>query len=158
MRINKIFLMLLVIVMIVSSVGCSETIWTKEYEYELNQSIENVTSVKIVRFDDNTKSVMEVIKTLDDISAKELLEDISTTSCRRHFGDRPTSYCEIIIYIEFQNGEAELIGPVVCGEKDKNGNLYQKREYFLYEDFCGVVVKYVEKDLILVPEFEAYLQ
>ena len=42
MRTNKVPLMLLVIVLLISSVGCSETIWTKEHEYDFLQNSENI--------------------------------------------------------------------------------------------------------------------
>ena len=156
MRINKIFLMILVIVMIVSLLGCRETIWTKEYEYDLLQSSENISSVKIMRYDDKTNSIVEVIKTLDEDSAKALYEDISTTSCREHFGDHPTAFDEIIIYIEYENSEADVISGVVCGTADKSGKWRDHAKHFRGEDFAKIVIKYVDREL--VPELERYLQ
>ena len=156
MRINKIFLMILVIVMIVSSVGCSETIWTKEYEYDFLQNSENISSVKIMRYDDKTNSIVEVIKTLDEDSGRALYEDFSATSCRKHFGDHPTGYGEVIIYIEYENGEADIIGFVNSGTVDKSGEWWVNLKHFSPDDFAMIVIKYVDREL--VPELEAAIR
>lgn len=155
-KINKIFLMILVIVMLISSVGCSETIWTKEYEYDFLQSSENISSVKIMRYDDKTNSIVEVIKTLDEDSGRALYEDFSATSCGKTFGDHASGYGEVIIYIEYENGEADIIGFVNSGTVDKSGEWGVNVKYFRPDDFAMIVIKYVDREL--VPELEAAIR
>ena len=156
MRINKIFLMILVIVMIVSSVGCSETIWTKEYEFTFSQSVNNVTSVKIVRYDDETESIIEVVKVLSDYEAEMLIADFTATGCRKHFGDHGTYYGYILVLISYENQEVDVIGPQNCAHIDENGEWSIQIKHFDDGDFCDIVLRYVDREL--VPELERYLQ
>ena len=157
MRINKVPLMLLVIVLLISSVGCSETIWTKEHEFTFSQSVNNVTSVKIVRYDDEeTRSIIEVIKTLNDDEAEMLLTDFTATSCRKHFGDHGTYYGDILVCISYENQEVDVIGPENCATIDENGVWSIGNKYFDDVDFCDIVLRYVDREL--VPELERYLQ
>ena len=109
-----------------------------------------------MRYDDKTNSIVEVIKTLDEDSGRALYEDFSATSCRKHFGDHPTGYGQVIIYIEYENGEADIIGFVNSGTVDKSGEWWVNVKYFYPEDFAMIVIKYVDREL--VPELEACFQ
>ena len=156
MRINKVPLMLLVIVLLISSVGCSETIWTKEHEFTFSQSVNNVTSVKIVRYDDETESIIEVVKVLSDYEAEMLIADFTATGCRKHFGDHGTYYGYILVLISYENQEVDVIGPENCAKIDENGVWRIRNKHFDDGDFCDIVLRYVDREL--VPELERYLQ
>ena len=147
MKLKRIALIPLFVLMIIVLTGC-------KYEYEFEQDLENVESVEIKRFDYETQSTT-AITTLDDNSAICMLNDFSSTSCRKHFGDHSRDYGRIIVYINYKNGEAEILGDYLSGYVDSTGKIHEKIQYFGGSDFCNIVLKYVDEDLVpeLVSEY-----
>lgn len=148
---QKIKCCVLAAAMIVFISGCNFI----KYSYTYEQSLDNATKVEICRYDYDTKSV-KVIDELDLDVASALLSDIASLDCYRPFGDHARSYGEIVIYITYANGEAEVIGMVNSATVDLNGEWHMKAYYYDYAQWCAVIIKYVDRQL--VPELEPYLE
>ena len=52
------------------------------------------------------------------------------------------------MYINYKNGEAEIIGTALSSKVDVEGNLHVKIRCFSRSDFCNIVLKYVDEDLV----------
>ena len=103
--------------------------------------------------------LQEYVESIDaDLEdAEELLQDISALPSHKHYGDFPMgSYGEIILYITYAGGEAEVVGMVNSASVRLDGVWWIKGYYFDSQQWCTVLTKYVDKEL--VPELEEYLK
>lgn len=142
---------LLAFVVFVTVTGCSFI----EYSYSYAQSPDNVAKVEIGRYDYWTKAI-EVISILDTDAAHSLLADLASLGCYRPFGDSSTDYGEIVVYIWYTSGEAEVIGMGNTAIIDLDGRWMMTGYYFDDTQWCEVVMKYVDPQL--VPELQRYLE
>lgn len=141
----------LAMVVLVAVAGCSLI----EYSYPYAQDMDKVEKVELCRYDYWAKTV-EAISVLDMDTAALLLSDIASLSCYRPFGDRSRDYGEIVLYISYTNGAAEVIGMVNTATVDLDGRWMMTGYYFDYAQWCEVVMKYVDPEL--VPELQRYLE
>lgn len=148
---KKIGCWVLAVAMSILASGCNFV----KYSYAYEQSLDNATKVEICRYDYDTKST-EVIDVLDLDVAFALLSDIASLDCYKPFGDHSRDYGEIVVYITYANGEAEVIGMVNSATVDLNGKWHIKAYYYDYAQWCAVIVKYIDPQL--VPEIEPYLE
>lgn len=123
-------------------------------EYQFDQSIENVEKVELCRYDCETNVTTPVMTFNEDIG-DALLTDIGTMDCYRP-GNRPRYYGEIVLLITYTNGEAEVIGMGDAASVDSEGAWSSKAYYFNETEWCTVVLKYVDAEL--VPELGEYLE
>ena len=97
MKLKHYGLLCLVLLFVFFITGCNRT-----YEYSFSQNLDNVEKVEICAYDHETETVI-LITVLDEANSKSLLEDIGALKCKRHFGDCPVSYGEIIVYITYKD-------------------------------------------------------
>lgn len=142
---------LLAMVVLISVAGCSFI----EYSYPYAQDLDKVEKVELCRYDYSTKSI-EVILKLDADTTSSLLTELSSLSCYRPFGDHSTYYGAIVLYISYTNGEAEVLGMRNSADVDLDGRWMMKGYYFDYAQWCEVVMRYVDPEL--VPELHRYLE
>lgn len=148
---KRIGICLLAMVVLVAVAGCSLI----EYSYSYAQDLDKVEKVELCRYDYWTKTV-EVISVLDMGTAALLLSDIASLSCFRPFGDSSTDYGEIVVYISYKNGEAEVMGMGNTATVGLDGRWMMTGYYFDDAQWCEVVMKYVDPQL--VPELQRYLE
>jgi len=126
-----------------------------KYTYVYDQSIDKVEKVEICRYDYATKTVTPVA-TMDAAPAENLLTDITLLDCYKAFGDGSRDYGEIVIYITYLDGTAEVQGMVNSASIDLEGNWWIKSYYFDYAQWCSVVLQYVDPEI--VPELGRYVE
>ena len=124
-------------------------------EYTFTQSLDQIVSVSICRYDYTRKSIVP-IKSLSEDDWQLLAEDISSLGVRRHFGDHKSDYGEVVVYISYKNSEAEVIGIWNVATVDSQGRWYIGYHYFESETFTKMLLKYI--DIELVPELNQYLE
>ena len=136
--------------------GCKRII----YQYPFDQTFSNVKKVEIFRYHyatNPTDDTLTLVTELDLEEAEELLQDISALPSYKHYGDFPMgSYGEIILYITYASGEAEVIGTVNSASVYLDGEWWIKGYYFDSKQWSTVLTEYV--DIELVPELEKYLR
>ncbi len=130
--------------------GCN-----KEYSYSFEQDIENIVSVEIMEYDYDTRSTTPII-TLDEETATALLSDFSNINYKRLSPPSGGNYGEIILYITYQNGEAEVIGYMDHAYVDDNGEWWPKGHIIDFYDWYDLIYKYVDKET--VPQLEEWYQ
>lgn len=123
-------------------------------QYTFTQSLDQIVSVSICRYDYTSKSIVP-IKSLSEDDWQLLAEDISSLGVRRHFGDHTSDYGEVVVYISYKNSEAEVIGIWNVATVDSQGRWYIGYHYFESETFTKMLLKYI--DIELVPELNQYL-
>ena len=135
--------------------GCDR----KVVQYSYNQTYPNVVKIEVFRYNYGSKSdedATTLITMLDLEKGKALLKDIAELPCYKHWGDFPLgSYGDIILYITYANGEAEVVGNVNSASVNTNGEWYIKGYYFDNKPWSEVLTKYIDKEL--VPELDKYL-
>lgn len=135
--------------------GCQR----KEYRYTFDQPFSNVVKVEIMRYHYATQtedSYTTTILELDLHTAESLLKEVSELPCYKHFMDPPTGYGEVILYITYANGEGEVIGFVNSASVREDGIWRRKVYYFNKAQWCEMLLKYVDAEL--VPELDKYMQ
>ncbi len=149
--IKRIVNCLLAIIVVIATTGCSFI----EYSYSYEQSLDNVAKVELCRYDYWTESI-EIISVLDMDTAYALLSDIASLSCYKPFGDHSTYYGDIVLYISYTNGEAEVNGMGNSAAVDMDGRWIMKGYYFDEAQWCEAVMNHVDSKL--VPELKRYLE
>lgn len=140
---QKIFLMILVVCLVVTTAsGCHRT-----YDYSFSQSVDHVKKVEICQYDFDTRTTTSLVH-LDSNQACALLSDIETLECKKHFGDHTEDYGEVVIYITYFDGTAEVIGLWNVALVDKEGLWHIGIEYFDANELCSIILKYVDEDLL----------
>lgn len=135
--------------------GCSLV----KYQYSFDQPYSNVIKMEVCQYHYATKredTYITPVAELDLEKAEELLRDISELACYKHFGDSSMNYGDIVLYITYSNGEAEVLGMVNSASVDTNGKWWMKVYYFDSTQWCAVLTKYVDPEL--VPELGRYLE
>lgn len=140
-----------VIAILITITGCDFI----TYQYPFEQSVENVEKVELCRYDYETDTASPLV-TLDEDTGDALLTDIGTLDCHKPFGDHATDYGEIVLFITYTNGEAEVVGWLNSATIDLEGEWWPKAYYFDSAEWCAVVLKYVDAEL--VPELGKYLE
>lgn len=126
-----------------------------KHKYPFDQSIENVKKVELCRYDYETDTASPLM-TFGEDTGDALLTDIEALDCYRPFGDPATDYGEIVLFITYANGEAEVVGWLNSATIDLEGEWWPKAYYFDSAEWCTVVLKYVDAEL--VPELGKYLE
>lgn len=145
MKKRKIISIFLVIAaLLIALPGCQQ----KAYSYPFTQDLENVVSVEIRKYDYDTKTT-EPYLSLDEDTAKSLLQDISAIDSYKQVGDFPRhEFSEVVVYISYANGDAEVIGNRNTGRVDSAGNWWIRPYYFKDPDWNEMMSKYIGADLI----------
>ena len=138
----------MILLLILFFTGCNRT-----YAYSFAQSLDNVDKVEICEYDYDSKSTSTIVA-LNHADAKALLNEINAMKCKRHFGDHTTNYGEVVIYITYTDGNAEVIGDRNVAQVDTNGNWHIGIEYFDTDQFLTLITKYVDSDLL--PDLDEY--
>lgn len=123
----------LITLVIISVTGCQRT-----YDYSFAQSIENVEKVEICEYDYYSHSTA-LIAVLDAEDADSLLSEIDAIECKRHFGDHTSTYGEVVVYITYADGTAEVIGLRNVAQVDKDGEWHIGVEYFDATKICALL-------------------
>ena len=134
------FTCLLAIVFLTALTSCRES--KKSYSFE--QNIENMASVEICQYDLKTDAITPIVS-LSETEYTELLSEISTLSIGRQFGDHLEGYGEIIVYITYQNQEAEIIGCVNTACVDVNGEHHKKNDHFYPDEWDSLLSKWKDR-------------
>ena len=132
-------------------VGCQ----AKVYSYPFTQDLKNVVSVEIRKYDYATDTTTPLL-TLDQSTADLLLSDIASVPCYKYFGDHTRAYGEVIVYIHYANGDAEVIGMLNTARVDSTGKWWISQYNFDDVIWCETILKYI--DVELVPELNKYVQ
>lgn len=152
----KVLIAACVLMALILLAGCQQKI----YQYPFDQAFSNVVKVEVFRYhyaDYPADATLTLVAELDLEDAEELLQDISALPSHKHYGDFPMgSYGEIILYITYAGGEAEVVGMVNSASVRLDGVWWIKGYYFDSQQWCTVLTKYVDKEL--VPELEEYLK
>ena len=144
MKFRKLAILWLAILFILASTAGCEMAGSS---YSFSQSIENVKKVEICSYDYAQKTVTP-IKELTTEEAEGILEDIAALECYKHFGDSTRDYGEVVIYITYENDEAEVIGIWNVAQVDLEGEWHIGIEYFDRTAFCEMLGKYIDMDLL----------
>lgn len=136
------------VLVIINVTGCQRT-----YNYSFAQSIENVQKVEICEYDYYSHSTT-LIAVLDTEDADSLLSEIDALTCKRHFGDHTSTYGEVVVYITYTDGTAEVIGLRNVAQVDKGGEWHIGIEYFDATQMCALIMKYVDEALL--PDLSKY--
>ena len=147
-NIKQILLLLVSFCLFTVTTACKRT-----YDYSFAQSIDAVEKVEICTYDYDTKSTT-LIATLNEEDGKSLLAEIAMLSCKRHFGDATRDYGEIIIYVHYQDGTAEVIGLCNVAQVDTSGKWHSGIEYFDAQQLCILIMKYVDNGQL--PDLRQY--
>lgn len=123
--------------------GCSR----RTYAYSLAQSVDNIAQVEICEYDWHTHTTTPLC-VLDKETAISLLTEICGLKCKRHWGDHTTDYGDVVIYISYIDGTAEVIGQCNIAHVNKDGKWRQGLEYFGEEKFFALLMKYVDADVL----------
>ena len=143
-------MVLVAVVLLVTLSGCRQ----KAYSYSFTQSIDNVVCVEIRKYDYATGATTPLV-TLDESTALSLLEDISALDCYKQFGDYPRDdYSDVVVYISYANGAAEVIGIRNTARVDSEGKWWVSSYYFNDAAWCDVILKYIDSEI--VPELDKY--
>lgn len=137
--------LLLMFVVLVSMTGCE----TKSFQYIFRQDRSNVENVEICAFDFYHEKVIEPLISLtgDDIDA--ILSDLSSLECWEYSGlDSPRGYGDILICINYWDGEIEVIGTMNIGWITPNGDWHLTMNFFRFNDLQGILLKYVDADIL----------
>ena len=135
--------------------GCMWFQIGREYQYAFDQPFSNVVKVEVMKYHYATKkedTYATPIIDLDLRTAESLLAEILELPCYRHIMDPPTSFGDIILYIEYTNGEAEVLGYPQSVSVRENGQTVWKPYEFNSTQWSATLLKYVDADL--VPELD----
>lgn len=147
-RTKAIFIAVVAIFLIVYTTGCKSI----KYNYSFTQDLDNVVSVEIRKYDYATGATTPLV-TLDESTALSLLEDISALDCYKQFGDYPRDdYSDVVVYISYANGAAEVIGIRNTARVDSEGKWWVSSYYFNDAAWCNVILKYIDSEI--VPELD----
>ena len=148
LRILSIVLSVLIVLMCVSACKIIK------YTYSFAQSMEQVETVELCRYDYAAKTITQ-IKSLDKEDARGLLLDISSMDAYRNFGDyEREDFGHVVVYVTYQDGAHELIGTWSAAVSDASGNWEIKNNWFESLKWRDVILKYI--DASLVPELLRY--
>ena len=140
MKSNKI-ISLLVIVMLLLTVFAGCRIKNKSYPFEQDQ--ENIEKVEICQYDLKTDTITPIVS-LNENDYTSLLNEVSELELWRPGVDMPQGYGKIIIYITYNNEEAEILGSYRTLRVDTNGKKHMKPYYFGVSQWNDLLSKYVE--------------
>ena len=143
----------IVIAILVLQSGCLRI----ERRYIFAQSFGNVIKVEVCQYhyDPNPREQsVTPLAELDLNTAESMLNEFSATTCYRYFGDATQDYGEIVLYISYSNGEAEVLGRLNSARVDADGKWHIRGEYFDDEQWYGVLEKYIDSELMA--EIEKY--
>ena len=135
------FFTLLIAILLITFVGCR----IKNGSYPFEQSLENVAKVEICQYDFETDSITPIV-CLNENDYTSLLNDISKLDPWRPGVDMPQGYGKLIVYITYENNEAEMIGSVRSARVDANGKRHGKPYYFLSTEWHALLSKYEKTD------------
>lgn len=147
---RSILVVLLILLLPIVITGCRQT-----YDYSFAQSIDHVEKVEICQYEYKTHTSTSLI-TLNNNQARALLTDIDALKCKKHFGDHTQDYGEVVIYITYTDGTAEVIGLWNVALVDEEGLWHIGIEYFDAKELYAIMVKYTDEDLL--PDLSASLQ
>ena len=124
--------------------------------FELSDEIENISMVEIHRNNGDEHATIPII-TLELDEGKALVSElVALPMTHVAIGDPIDDFGYIVVYVFYQNGEADLIGYLESAKVDLDGNWKPIRDGFDLGEWSAVVIKYV--DLELVPELAQFLE
>ena len=125
--------------------------------FELSDEIENISMVEIHRNNGDEHATIPII-TLELDEGKALVSELVALPLPSHLvsGDPIDGLGYIVVYVTYQNGEADLISYLGSAKVDLDGNWKPIRDGFDLAEWSAVVIKYV--DLELVPELAQFLE
>ena len=142
---------LIIAILLTTLLGCRKTC-----SYSFDQDLSNIASVEICRYDYHTDSTTSIM-CLDEDASMKLLKDIAALNSYKPWsGDGTRDYGEIVVYITYQNKEAEVIGMVHSASVDIKGEWWIKPDYFDYAEWSAVIMENVGEDV--VPELKKYVE
>lgn len=145
--VRLITLLFCILFLLISMAGCQKS----EQTYTFAQSIDDVKSIEICRYDYEAKCVTS-LKSLTNEEMNALWRDIPALTCKQHFGDHTMDYGEIVIYITYKNGESEVIGIWNVALVDSDGEWHIGGVYFDKTEFSEMLLKYIDAES--VPELK----
>ena len=119
--------------------GCQR----KAYTYAFNQDIASIRKVEICTYNYKTEE-HSAVKELNEEEIESLCADIQDLKCYKIFGDHPTGFGSVIVYITYSDGQAEVIGPSNTARVDATGKWHLDVYYFDEEPFLAMIAKYTD--------------
>jgi len=150
---HRVLALLLVCSFLVPQSGCGML----RFHYEFCQPFDNVVKVEVCQYHHADKPGEQYVTPIADLdlnTAEPMLNEFTAITCRRHFGDATRDYGEIVLYISYTNGEAEVLGIWNSARVDADGGWHIRGEYFDEDQWYGVLEKYIDSELMA--EIEKY--
>ena len=126
---------------------------TSRYPYSLAQDLDNIAQVEIREYDWETRTTTPLC-VLNEETAVSLLTEICGLPCKKHFGDHTTDYGDVVVYISYLDGTAEVLGQCNVAQVNKEGVWSIGIKYFDRKEFYTVLMKYVDADIL--PDLSKY--
>ena len=132
--------------------GCGISLDKPPFVYTFRQECCNISKVEICAYEheyDADGGLMMPLAEIKDDDINAFLDDIRTLDCYDAFHYDPIdSFGEIIIRIQYIDGEAEIIGMYNIGWLSEDHKLEFTDYYFHYDALSDVIAKYVDPQLL----------
>lgn len=120
----------------------------KPTAHTFRQERKNVEKVEICTYNHN-EGIREPLAELSEREVDELWTDILSLEMYQFVAmDTLLSYGDVVIFISYLDGEAEIIGITNIGWVTTGGTLVTTNHWFDIEDICAVIAKYVDAETL----------
>ena len=144
-KVKRVCLLFLIFTVLAVVAGCED----KPFQYTFRQDRYNVEKIEICTFDSYHREIKEPLICLagDDIDA--ILSDLSSAECWRYSGlDSPRGYGDMLICIQYSDGEVEIIGQKNIGWITPNGEWHYTMYSFDAKDLYAILCQYISPDIL----------
>ena len=116
--------------------------------YETQQSADNIAKVEICRIENDIRDPkLTSIVTMDEETGKQLVADIAALMSHEYFLYAESSFGGVVVYITYQNGEAEVIGWCQTAKVGLNKEWFATSHCFDHDAFFLALFRYVEPEV-----------